>query len=203
MDTNTNSPLGGEHTREQLVIIVSLGLILLSLLFREFNYRTLSDSVTLLFYAVVVQIWTEFTGDDPVFVNRDWQFIEFIISGIGAVIVGYLILTSIEQATGDIVAVQSLALIAIISRAYSNLKHSNTLTLKEALQYQDPVDRYLVLVPALVAFCFPIAVSHLSWQPIVIESTRGFIEVVAFSLASGITVYTYEVEGMGKNLISP
>lgn len=94
--------------------------------------------------------------------------------------------------TGDIIAVQSLALAAIISRLYINMKGSNATSLKAILRYDQPVDRYLVLVPCAVAFFAPVLVHQLGLYSVSFTTRESFLGLVTTSILIGVGLYYHE-----------
>jgi hypothetical protein len=178
--------------REDWIPLVSVVLLAALLFVSDFNYRVIETGTTLFFYAVLVQMWTELGPDEPLFVTRDLQFVVFILMAVGAVSVGYLFRELITFITGSVLAVQSLAIGIILSRAYINAKDAENLSLESVLRYNDPFDQRLVLIPCTVVFFLPVAKNWLGINLIDFETTTGFTGLTLVSILSGIVYHEYE-----------
>lgn len=148
--------------------------------------------MTLFFYAVLVRIWTQMGSDIPMSSKRDTAHVEFMVNAIGAVVIGYSLEWFVSGITGDMVAVQSLALAAVVSRFYINMRDSNATSLKDIIRYDQTVDRYLVLVPCAVAFFGPVLVYQLDLYSITFETRETFFGLVGGSIIIGLGLYEYE-----------
>lgn len=179
-------------SNEDWIFPVSLALILLAFIVSEFNYYFIDQAMTLFFYAVLVQIWTQMGAGRPRSRTRDAAHIEFMANAIAAVVIGYALRWFVTWTTGDIIAVQSLALATVISRLYINMKGSNSSSLKAILRYDQPVDRYLVLVPCTVAFFAPVLVHELGLYSISFTTRESFLGVVTMSILVGVGLYYHE-----------
>jgi len=187
-----------EWSRSDWIPVISLGVVIIAWLFSEFSYYWISQAMTLLFYAVLIQMWTELAPDEPVLFSRDGRFIEFILMAIGAVIMGRTIRTGVESFTGEILAIQSLAMSVLLARWYINLKDGSGLSLRDICRYRDPIDQYLVNVPCTVAFFAPAVQYWLSLHLFNFDTTQGFFGLIIASIFAGLLVYGYREEGDNK-----
>lgn len=76
-------------TNENWIFPASLALILLAFLISGFDYYFIDQAMTLFFYAVLVQIWTQMGAGLPTSRKRDNAHIEFMVNAIAAVVIGY------------------------------------------------------------------------------------------------------------------
>lgn len=90
------------------------------------------------------------------------------------------------------VTAQSLALAAVVSRLYINMKDSNATSLKDIIRYDQTADRYLVLTPCPVAFFAPVLVYQLDLYLITFETREMFFGLIVASIAIGLALYEYE-----------
>jgi hypothetical protein len=169
------------------------GLLVLGVVLLEgVRYWRLSRVTELLFYAVVVRMWQELGPNEPLFFDHDFRYLGFLLMAVGGVTTAWLFRRGIEWVTGDIVAIQSLALAVIVARLYVNASNSSNPSLSTVLRYDQPIDRYLILVPALVAFSLPVLQRYLVFDVISVGTTQGFILVTALSLFAGGGLYARE-----------
>lgn len=179
-------------TNEDGIFPASVGLVLLAFLVSGFDYYFIDQAMTLFFYAVLVQIWTQMGAGLPMSSKRDTAHVEFMVNAIGAVVIGYSLESAVSWMTGDMVAAQSLALAAVISRLYINMRDSNATSLKDIVRYDQPVDRYLVLVPCTVAFFAPVVVYQLDLYSISFTTRDSFLGLIVGSILVGLGLYEHE-----------
>ncbi|WP_396611472.1 hypothetical protein ACH9L7_14885 [Haloferax sp. S1W] len=177
---------------EDWILSASVVLVLLAFLVSGFSYYFIDQAMTLFFYAVLVRIWTQMGSGLPMSSKRDIAHLEFMVNAIGAVVIGYTLEWSVAWVTGDMVAVQSLALAAVISRVYINMRDDNVGSLKDIIRYDQTVDRYLVLVPSAVAFSAPVLVHQLDIYSIRFNTPKMFFGLVVGSVLFGLVLYNYE-----------
>jgi hypothetical protein len=175
-----------------LVPLISSGLIILALFASGLDYYYIRRGASLLFYAVLVQMWTIIESGSRRGAPSYW---EFLITSAGAVIVGYGVELIVEHLSGEMIAAQSLALAIVVSRLYVNRLRSESL--KEALQWENPIDRYVILIPCSVAILLPIVLFQVTINPIlgfdpnaVTNETRdAFLTLVLISILTGVLLY--------------
>jgi len=131
MPSGSNSIEKKIEDQENWIPIISAGLIFIAAFVTNVDYWVIETGSTLFFYAVLVQMWTEMGPDEPLFVSRDWQFFEFILMAVGAVIVGFAIRETVTSLAGSVLAIQSLALGIMFSRWYTNAKNAARLSFNE------------------------------------------------------------------------
>lgn len=178
--------------RGKLVPALSILLIFGAWLASGFSYWALDEAVTLLFYAVLVRAWTEFSPDEPMFVSRDWQFVEFIMTAAGAVIIGFVFREAATYVTGDLLAVQSLALSLLLARWYINARRASTISVKTVLRYKDPVDQRLVLVPSACSFLLPVVQYQTGVYLYDFDTRSGFFGLIILSVFIGLLYHAHE-----------
>ncbi|ELZ17519.1 hypothetical protein [Natrinema limicola] len=180
-------------SNEEWIPVISIGLILVVFVISGLRYYFIDQAMTLLFYAVLVQIWTQVGGDLPLLPDRNLAYISFIITSIGAVSIGITMEWVASWITGDLIAAQSLALAVVISRIYINMRDSNASSPTDILRYREPVDRYLILIPCSATFLIPVIFYHLGiYYPL--ETRTRFFGLIVWSLMIGIFLYWYENE---------
>jgi len=187
-----------EWSRGDWIPVISLGVVVVAWLFFEASYYWISQAMTLLFYAVLIQMWTELAPDEPVLFSRDGRFIEFLWMAVAAVVIGRVIRTGVESFTGEILAIQSLAMSVLIARWYINLKNESKLSLRDLFRYRDPIDQYLVNVPCTVAFFVPAVQYWLSLHLFSFDTTQGFFGLIIASIFTGLLTYGYREEGLNE-----
>jgi len=174
------------------IFTASVILILIAFVLSGFNYYFIDQAMSLFFYAVLVRIWTQMGSGIPMSSKRDTAHVEFIVNAIGAVVIGYSIEWFVSHITGEMVAVQSLALAAVVSRLYINIRSGDAASFKDIVRYDRTVDRYLVLVPCIVAFFAPVIVYQMELYTITFETRETFFGLVVGSLLIGLGLYEYE-----------
>ena len=184
--------------RENWIPIISAVLLLVGALVTDLDYWVLETGSTLFFYAVLVQMWTELGPDEPIFVSRDWQFFEFILMAVGAVIVGFVIREAVTSITGGILAIQSLALGIMFSRWYINAKNAPQLSFNAILRYRDPFDQRLVLVPCSFAFLLPVFQNRIGILVYDFDTPSGFTGLISLSIGAGLLFHMYKTGELEK-----
>lgn len=181
-----------EIDREKLVPTISLLLIFGAWLASGFSYWVIDEAMTLLFYAVLVRMWTELGPDEPVFLSRDWRFAEFILMATGAVIIGFTFREAATWITGDLLAVQSLALSVLFGRWYINARQANEISFNAILRYSDPVDQRLVLLPAACSFLLPMIQYQTGFYLFEFDTRSGFFGLIILSILIGLLYHAHE-----------
>lgn len=172
--------------REDLVPLASVGILLAALIASGFDYYLIRRGSTLLFYAVIVRIWTS-AGRKA----YHESYIEFLLSAAGAVMAGYIIEQIVGHVSGEMIAIQAVALAILISRLYVNSLHG------EMFRWKDPVDRYVIYIPCAVALLLPVLLFHVEINPVLgydpnsllTPSRDSFFTLVYLSVIAGAVVY--------------
>jgi len=139
-------------------------------------------------------MWQELGPNEPLFFDHDFRYLGFLLMAVGGVITAWLLRRGIEWASGDIVAIQSLALAVVTARLYVNASTASTLSFGTVLRYDRPIDRYLIIAPTLVAFLLPVVQRYLVFNLVRVRTTRGFILLTVVSLLAGVGLYIRETE---------
>lgn len=169
-------------TRDQAIPGISAIILLVAVFVSGFNYFIIDYAASLFFYAVLVMMWTQLGPPLQLSRDRDWAFITFLAMAAAAVILGIQIEWVVERITGNIIAVQSLALAILASRIYLNL-HDDA-GLWESLRWNEPVDRYLIWIPCGLLFLLPILIDMTVFQ-LRLETRTSFFYMIAFSWGVG------------------
>lgn len=178
--------LSDDLDREDLVPAASVILFLLALLVSGFDYTYIEEGATLLFYAVIIQIWTSFNDT-----SLDENYFEFLLLSVGAVVIGSSVRYGVEQLSGEMLAVQSLAFAILISRLYVNSKNG------EMIRWEDPIDRYVFYIPCGVAILLLVLLFQVEINPIlgfnpnslVRPSSQSFFSITGLCILVGATSY--------------
>ena len=176
----------------ELVPLISIGLVVLALFVAGFDYFYIKRGASLLFYAVLVQMWTTMESGSG---RRSPSHGEFMMTSAGAVVIGYMIELAVTHLSGEMIAAQSLALAIIVSRIYVNRLQEPSL--RAALRWEHPIDRYVILIPCGVAILLPVFLHQFTVNPILgfdpnsitSETRDGFLTLVLVSILAGILVY--------------
>lgn len=177
----------------EMVPFVSLCLIIAAVLFVGLDYSVLVEGATLMYYAVLVAIWTSIAPTDPLEGGGTYAQFEFLMISTGAVVVGYGIELTIQQLSGQLYAVQALALIVLGSRLYVN--SLDGVSIQQTIRWHNPRDRYLFYAPCLVALTLPMALHWLPVGPLLgrpLETPEGLLVVAAASVVLGGALYAVE-----------
>jgi len=172
--------------REELVPAASAALFVLALLVSGFDYSYIEEGATLLFYAVIIQIWTSFND-----ISLDENYFEFLLLSIGAVVIGSSVRYGVEQLSGEMLAIQSLAFAILISRLYVNGKNG------KMIRWEDPIDRYVFYIPCGVAILLPVLLFQAEINPIlgfnpnslVRPSSQSFVSITVVCIIAGAVSY--------------
>lgn len=172
--------------REELVPAASAALFVLALLVSGFDYSYIEEGATLLFYAVIIQIWTSFND-----ISLDENYFEFLLLSIGAVVIGSSVRYGVEQLSGEVFAIQSLAFAILISRLYVNGKNG------KMIRWEDPIDRYVFYIPCGVAILLPVLLFQAEINPIlgfnpnslVRPSSQSFVSITVVCIIAGAVSY--------------
>jgi hypothetical protein len=178
--------LPGDLDWDELVPVTSAGLIGLALLVSGFDYTVIKEGATLLFYAVIIQIWTAFNDT-----SLDENYFEFLLLSVGAVVIGSSIRYGVEQFSGEMLAIQSVGFAILISRLYVNDKSG------DMIRWEDPFDRYVFYIPCGVAILLPVLLFQLEINPIlgfdpnflVQASGDSFFSIAFVCISAGAVSY--------------
>lgn len=174
----------------ELVPFVSLWIVVGAVALSGFDYAVVLESATLLFYAVLVGVWTSLAPTDPLAEGGNYAQLEFLMISGAAVAVGFGLETAVQQVSGEMYAVQALALAFLGSRLYVNA--IGTDGLGEMFRVHRPSERYLVYLPCLVGLVIPAAAHQLGVATILGYGlgTREAVGIVAgVSLLLGAAAY--------------
>lgn len=170
----------------EMVPFVSLWLIVGAVVITGFDYALLVEGATLMFYAVLVAVWTSLAATEPLQVGGTYAQFEFLVISTGAVVVGFGIEWSLAQLSGQLFAVQALAIVALVTRLYVN--SLDGVSLERTVRWQDPVDRYLVYVPCLTALALPIVLHQLAVATLLgyqLQTPEGLLAVGGLGVLLG------------------
>lgn len=186
---------------DEAVPIISLLLILtLFIFFSEARYFLIETATMLLFYAVLVRMWTVMTPDDSELLNGPFSHGFFLVISAGAVVIGIIIEEWLIWVSGSVLPAQFLALAVLLSRIYLNLQASNKY--RGPFLWENKYERYVILIPCLVVVLFPVAVYQLGISDLVLvsanyftaQTTNAFISLTALGLLIGLASYYYVEE---------
>lgn len=166
-----------------LVPFLSLWIIVVAAVASGFDYSILVESATLLFYAVLVGVWTSLAPTDPLEEGGNYAQLEFLMISTAAVVVGVGIEWTLGQLSGTMYAVQALALTFLGSRLYVNSLGTDSFV--RMFRLHKPSERYLIYVPCLVGISIPILLYQL-----------GFETPLGYSLQSPETVGLVAAAGL-------
>lgn len=179
-------------SNEEWIPLMAIGIIVLAWIGTGFSYYYIEQGMRLLFYAVLVQIVTKVYSELPRSRSRNFAFLAFVFVSISAVTAGMVVESFAEMITGDLLAIQSLALAVFVSRLYINIQDVNLQKLSDILRYKQPIDRYLIIVPCGMAFFIPTLLYQLHIRIFQLETAAGFLLSVGFCLILGLGLYEYE-----------
>ncbi|WP_181687358.1 hypothetical protein [Halorhabdus salina] len=178
--------------REKLVPAISLLIIIVAVVLSDFSYWRIEAAATLFFYAILVQMWTELGPDDFTLLGRDGGFLMFILTAIGAVVIGDTFRGAVSYFTGEILPIQFLALGVLLSRWYVNARKADKISLRTVLRYRDPFDRRLVIPPCAFAFFLPVFQRWIGLELVNFDSGRGFFLLIFLSIGFGLVLHLNE-----------
>lgn len=142
-------------TQDELVPVASVVLLIGAVIVSGFDYTLIEQGSTLLFYAVIVQVWTDFDS-----IDLTTSHMEFLLVSVGAVMAGYYIEQVVVFLSGDLLAIQSLALAILISRIYLNSQEG------DLIRWDNLVDRYVVYIPCSLVIVLPVVLHQVDINPI-------------------------------------
>ena len=144
------------QSEEAVPVISAVLIVLLVLLFSDLGYRLIEMTTTLLFYAVLVRMWTAMTPSDSELLRGPFAHPMFLFISTGAVAMGIMIEQWITSLSGSVLPAQFLALAVLVSKMYLKFRESGDL--RETLLWTDKQGRYVILIPCLVVLFLPVAV---------------------------------------------
>lgn len=135
--------------RKDLVPAASLVVIIFAFFTTGFDYYFIQTGATLLLYAVIVQIYTS-----PVINDIQESHLMFLFMSVNAVMSGYILEQTVRRMTGDMLAIQAIAIAILLSRFYVNWNTG------ELFRWEDPIDRYIISIPCAVAVLLPMVLNY-------------------------------------------
>lgn len=147
------------ETDEAIPTVSALLIALLFFIFYDMGYRLIEMGTMLLFYAVLVRMWTAMTPSDSELLQGPFSHSVFLFISLGAVAMGLMIEQTIESIAGTILPAQFLALAVMVSRIYLNIRDPGDLL--EIVLWENLYERYVVLIPCLFVILFPIVIRRL------------------------------------------
>lgn len=193
------------QTDEAIPTISAILIALLFILFSEMGYLLIEMGTMLLFYAVLVRMWTAMTPSDSDLLRGDFSHGIFLIISAGAVAMGIMIEQWIGSLSGSVLPAQFLALAVLVSRIYLNFRSTNDFL--EAILWKNVYERYVVLIPCLFVILFPIVIHQFEISSLLIvdarffvaRTTEAFIYLTALGLSLGAVFYLYFEDQLGTN----
>lgn len=174
----------------ELVPFVSLWIVVGAAVLSGFDYAVVVESATLLFYAVLVGVWTSLAPTGPLEEGGNYAQLEFLMISTAAVVVGLGVEAAVQQLSGRMYAVQALALAFLGSRLYVNALGTDGPV--EMFRLHRPSERYLVYLPCLVGLVLPAVAYQLDVATLLgyaLESREAAGLVAAGGLACGAAAY--------------
>ena len=189
---------------DEAIPIISGALIVLLLFFSDLTYRLVETVTMLLFYAVLVRMWTALTPSDSELLRSDFSHVWFLLMSAGAVSMGIFIQRGLESMTGTVLPAQFLALSILVSRVYLYIRDASDL--ERILLLETAHDRYVVLVPCAFVILFSIFVDWVEISNIlfidfswfVAQTTSAFLNLTALGIILGFVSYLYFEEEVGQ-----
>lgn len=182
----------------ELVPFLSLWVVVGGLVVSGFDHDLILESSTLLFYAVLVGVWTSLAPTGPLQDGGNYAQLEFLLIATAAVVVGIGIEVVLGQVSGQMYAIQALALAVLGSRLYVNTLGGETVF--DAFRLDRPSERYLVYLPSVVGVATPAVLFQLGYTAIAgygLGTREAFGIVAALGLALGATGY------VGMEVVGP
>ncbi|MCU4753411.1 hypothetical protein OB919_15715 [Halobacteria archaeon AArc-curdl1] len=185
------------ETDEAIPTVSALLIALLFVFFYEMGYRLIEMGTMLLFYAVLVRMWTAMTPSDSDLLQGPFSHGFFLFISLGAVAMGLMIEQWIASISGSILPAQFLALAVLVSRVYLNFRDSRNFL--EAVLWENLYERYVVLIPCLFVILVPILIHQLEISTLlffdirflVSHSTTSFLSLSSLGLGLGVVIYFY------------
>jgi hypothetical protein len=182
----------------ELVPLISAGLVVVAAIVGGMDYNLIQRGSQLLFYAVLVQMWTTLESGSRIGNPAYW---EFLLNSAGAVAVGFTVEMLVAYLSGEVIAAQFLSLAILSSRVYVNRMRSSDII--EAFRWHDPIDRYVFLIPCSVAILLPILLYQIQINPILgydpnsitNQNQDAFTALIILSILTGVAIYGRLEEG--------
>lgn len=193
------------ETDEAIPAISALLILLLFIFFSEMGYLLIEMGTMLLFYAVLVRMWTAMTPSDSDLLQGEFSHAIFLFISAGAVSMGIMIEQGIESLSGSVLPAQFLALAILVSRVYLNFRSTNDFL--EAVLWKNLYERYVILIPCLFVILFPVVIHQLEITTLLIvdaqffvsRTTESFIYLTALGLSLGTVFYLYFEDQLGTS----
>ena len=170
-----------------VIFIVLLGFV------SDIDYFLIETGTMLIFYAVLVRMWTAMSPDDSELLRGDFSHLLFLLMSAGAVSIGIMIEEWLNSLSGSLLPAQFLALSVIISRVYLHIRDSASM--KRILLLDTAHDRYVVLVPWSVVFILPLIIDA---NLLVAQTTGAFVNLTLLGILIGTASYLYFEEEVGQ-----
>jgi len=193
------------ETDEAIPIISALLIFFLYFVFSEMGYFLIEMGTMLLFYAILVRMWTAMTPNDSDLLQGDFSHGIFLLISAGAVSIGFMIEQGIESLSGNVLPAQFLALAILVSRVYLNFRSTNDFL--KAVLWKNLYERYVILIPCLFVILFPIMIHQFEISSLLLvdsdffvsRTTESFIYLTTLGLSLGVVFYLYFEEQLGSN----
>lgn len=171
----------------ELVPFLSLWLLVGAVVVTGFDYAIVVEWAPVLFYAVLVGIWTSLSPTDPLEEGGNYAQFEFLLVSSGALVLGAIVEWGLGllSGVGTMFAVQALALTFLGSRLYVNSLGADAVD--QLVRWDRLPERYLVYVPCVVAVFLPVLLWRLGVTAPLgrrLQSPEGVLLVAA--LAAGV-----------------
>lgn len=198
---SNNSPsLSGPQTYrdiDKLIPLLSILFIFVASVLSDLNYRFIEQATTLLFYAVLVQMWTEAAPNIEELLDGPFSHLLFLFISVGAVSLGFIIEGFIQGISGVILPAQLVALTIVVSRVYLKMEQSDRLL--DIALWKNKIDRYVVLIPCLFVIFVPVAIYQfklsgflfVDTRYFVAQTTSSFVNLIIIGLLMGVLSYLY------------
>lgn len=155
------------------------------------DYDMLVNTMRILFYSTLFELIVEIPDQKADTPNLEQLFV--LVSGLGALGIGFTIEMAAVAAAGDMTPAQLLAMAAINSRIYANFSTLD-IRLRDSLRGHDAVSHPYTTVGAAFAFTIPfllkgwVYIAGKSHAPQV-HSADTYFAIVAIAATSALVVY--------------
>lgn len=140
----------------EMVPFISIWIVVVGILLAGFDYAVVVESATLLFYAVLVGVWTSLAPTQPLEEGGNYAQLQFLMISVAAVVMGLGVEVGLALLGGQMYPIQALALAFLGSRLYVNALGTEGSV--EMLRLHRRAERYLVYIPCLGGLLLPIVV---------------------------------------------
>lgn len=193
------------ETDEAIPTVSAIFILLLFFLFSDLGYRLVETVTMLLFYAVLVRIWTEMMPNRSELLHGPGSHLVFLFVSAGAVAMGIMLEHWVASLSGTVLPAQFLALAVLISRVY--IRSIGTNKPRAAVLLEDLHDRYVILIPCLFVILFPVMVHQFEISNLIIvqadilvsQTTESFLYLTSLGIGVGAVAYVYFEDQIGHN----